>query len=98
MTGIITRYFSDKTKSEWIPSIAAWLGISFALLCICLTPVDIYATSLTQSLTQAKSPIFSTIKLLYMGSLHLLCRFENGACASVLPRLTLTSFSLLLCV
>jgi hypothetical protein len=62
------RYFSDKTKSEWIPSIAAWLGMSFALLCICLTPVDIYATSLTESLIQSKSPIFGNIKLLYMGT------------------------------
>lgn len=68
LTGIIVRYFSDKTQSEWIPSIAAWLGMSFALLCICLTPVDIYATSISGSLVQSKSPIFGNIKLLYMGT------------------------------
>jgi LMBR1 domain-containing protein 1 len=66
LTGIIVRYFSDKSKSEWIPSLASWLGMTFALLCITLTPVDIYATSLTESLIQSKSPIFGNIKLLYM--------------------------------
>jgi hypothetical protein len=72
LNGIVVRYFSDKNKAEWIPSIAAWLGMSFSLLCLCLTPVDIYATGLTQTLEQSKSPIFANIKLLYFGTLCLL--------------------------